>query len=241
MPAEYLRSYLGDIARVDLPASDIRVDPMRMAALIGALARNVSTEVSVARLGREAQLVGGETALVASTARKYLDALARVNAIEEQPAWRPHLRSVVRQRVSPKWHFVDPSLAAAALDADADALLADPKTLGFLFESLAVRDLRVYAEALGGTVTHYRDEQGLEVDAIVQLPGGRWSAIEIKLGGQTAIEAAAAHLHALARKVDDAHRERLGSLVVLTAGDVTMRRPDGVIVTALGHLAPPDL
>lgn len=241
VPAEYLRGYLGDVARVDLPASDVRVDPMRMAALIDALARNVSTEVSVARLGREAQLAGRETALAASTARKYLDALARVNAIEEQPAWRPHLRSVVRQRVSSKWHFVDPSLAAAALDADADALLADPKTLGFLFQSLAIRDLRVYAEALGGAVTHYRDEQGLEVDAIVELPGGRWSAFEVKLGGQTAIETAAVHLQALARRVDDAHRERLGSLVVLTAGDVTMRRPDGVVVTALGHLASPDL
>jgi predicted AAA+ superfamily ATPase len=245
LASEYLRSYLSDIARVDIPASDLRVDPLRMRALIDALARNVATEVSAARLGRDARVSGSEPGedpgIAAATVRRYLDALARVNVLEEQPAWRPHLRSAVRQRVSPKWHFVDPSLAAAALDAGVDAMLADPETLGFLFESLAVRDLRIYAEALGATVSHYRDETGLEVDAIVELPGGRWAAFEVKLGGTKAIDAAAEHLQMLAGKVDAAHRERLSALVVLTAGAVSLSRPDGVSVVALGHLAAPGL
>lgn len=228
-PTDYLLAYLDDITRSDVSAAGERADPVRMRALIRALARNVATEAPATRLAREAEIS-------AQSVRKYLDALTRVHVLEEQPAWSAHLRSAVRQRVSPKWHLVDPSLTAAAIGASAATLLEDPKTLGFLFESLVIRDLRVYAEALGGSVTHYRDEQGLEIDAIVDLPDGRWAAFEIKLGGQTGVEAAARNLHKFAAKVSPARAERLAGLNVITAENASITRPDGVNSIALGHL-----
>ncbi len=228
---DYLTSYLDDIARVDLPGADIRVDPQRMRALQRALARNIATEIAATKLGVEAEVS-------AQTVRSYLDALTRVFVVEEQPAWAPRLRSRVRLRVQPKWHFVDPSLAAAALGASPRSLLDDLNTFGFFFESLCVRDLRVYADALGGAVYHYRDEAGREVDAIVELADGRWAAFEVKLGGAKAIDAAARSLSALAARVSDASRAQLSALVVLTAGATSYTRDDGVHVVSLGHLGP---
>lgn len=235
--SEYLDSYLSDIARIDIPSAGTRVDPLRMRALLRAVARNTATEIPATRLAKEAE-IGDDDAdmLSAQTARKYLDALTRVQVLEEQPAWLPHLRSTLRQRMSPKWHFVDPSLAAAALGASPQALLADPKTLGFLFESLVIRDLRIYVEPLGGAVTHYRDEQNDEVDAIVELPDGRWAAFEVKLGGQARIEAAAKSLRKLLTKVTENRAASVASLNVVTAGSTSYTRPDGVNVIALGHL-----
>jgi uncharacterized protein len=231
-PSDYLSGYLDDVARVDLVAVDTRADPIRMRALLRALARNVSTEASAIRMATEAELS-------AQTVRRYLDALIRIHVVEEQPAWAPHLRSAIRLRVSPKWHFIDPSLAAAALGASSRALIDDPRTLGLLFESLVVRDLRVYADAIGGAVLHYRDEQGLEVDAIVELTDGRWAAFEVKLGGQANIDAAAKNLHRLIAKVSEQRAASLAGLVVITAGNVSLTRDDGVHVVALGHLAAP--
>lgn len=233
---EYLTSYLDDIARADLPSAGWPVDPLRMRALMRAIARNVATEAPATKLAAEAEL--GEIPVSPQSARKYLDALTRVGVLEEQPAWLPHLRSATRQRVSPTWHYVDPSLAAAALGASPATLLDDPRTLGFLFESLAVRDLRVYAEAMGATVCHYRDERGLEVDAIVELADGRWAAFEVKLGGESSIERAAANLHKLAAQVSEARAAQIAGLAVITAGATSYRRADGVAVISLGHLAP---
>lgn len=236
---DYLSSYLEDVARADLPANDIRVDPQRMRALIRALARNVATEVTAEKLSREAELADSDeatTTISAQSVRKYLDALERVFVVEEQPAWAPHLRSSIRLRTQPKWHFVDPSLAVAALGAGPDRLLSDLNTLGFLFESLCVRDLRVYAEAVGGNVYHYRDSSGLEIDCIVETPAGNWAAFEVKLGGAKHIDEAAKNLKKLAAKVSEARRERLRSLNVLTAGSISKPRPDGVNVLSLGHL-----
>ena len=232
---DYLNSYLDDVARTDLPTGS-RVDPVRMRALMRAVARNVATEAPATKLAAEAEL-DDVSGISAQSVRKYLDALTRVRVLEEQPAWLPHLRSAIRQRVSPKWHFIDPSLAAAALEASPQALLDDPKTLGLLFESLAIRDLRVYADTLGGVVTHYRDEQGLEVDAIVELPDGRWAGFEVKLGGQANIDAAAANLEKLASKVAPRRAEKLASLNVITAGNTSLTRPDQVNVLALSHLS----
>ncbi|MBX3141063.1 MAG: ATP-binding protein [Trueperaceae bacterium] len=235
----YLTSYLEDIARVDLPASELVVDPVRMLALMRALARNVATEISAAQLGVEAEIEERSDpakGISARSVRKYLDALSRVFVVEEQPAWAPHLRSRVRLRVKPKWHFVDPSLAAAALGAGPENLMADLNTLGLLFESLCVRDLRVYADALGGSVYHYRDDSGLEIDIIVELNDGTWSAFEVKLGGEAHIESAASNLKKLQGKVSARRAEQLRSLNVITAGKVSLTRPDGVNVVALGHL-----
>ena len=235
-PARFLRAYLDEVARVDLPEVNLSVDPTRMAALITALARNVSTEAQLSKLATEAQI--GTSGLADKTVRRYLDALTRIFVVEEQPAWAPHLRSRVRLRQRPKWHFIDPSLAAAALRAGSSELLADLNTFGLLFESMAIRDLRVYSDSLDASVTHYRDETGLEVDAIVEQRGGVWSAFEIKMGGEPAIEGAARSLAALAKKVAPQRREQLATLNVLTAGTVSYTRPDGVNVIALGHLKP---
>lgn len=235
-PTEYLAAYLDDVARVDLPGADLRIEPVRMLALIRALARNVATETTATRLGVEAEIDERPEAVSPQSVRKYLHALTRVFVIEEQPAWAPHLRSKVRLRVQPKWHFVDPSLAAAALGAGPRALLGDPRMLGLLFESLCVRDLRVYAQALGGDVYHYRDETGLEVDAIVELGDGRWAAFEVRLGGARHVDTAAANLAKLAAKVSERRAAQLCSRNVLTAGTTSYTRPDGVNVVALGHL-----
>lgn len=238
-PSEYLGSYLDDVARVDLPGADIRIDPLRMRALVRALARNVSTEVSATKLSQEAEIgLDNEhgTDVSAQTIRRYLDALSRVFVVEEQPAWAPHLRSKVRLRTYPKWHFSDPSLAAAALGASPRKLLDDLNTLGLLFESLCIRDLRVHAQRIGGTVFHYRDSAGLEVDAIVELNDGRWAAFEVKMGGTKNIDAAATNLAKLSGKVSEKRVEQLASLNVLTAGTTSYTRPDGINVVALGHL-----
>lgn len=236
---DYLTSYLDDIARVDIPATDTRVDPLRMQALIRALARNTATEISAVKLSNEAEIDNGHTAkngVSPQSVRRYLDALARVFVLEEQPAWTPHIRSKVRLRVSPKWHFVDPSLAAAALGANVDQLLGDLPTLGLLFESLCVRDLRVYGSTIGAQVLHYRDETGLEVDCIVEDPSGTWAAFEVKLGGRKLIDEAAESLQRLANKVSPARQKQLASLNVLTAGNVSYTRPDGINVISLGHM-----
>lgn len=238
-PTDYLLSYLDDAARVDLRLADERVDPVRMEALMRAVARNVSTEVAAPKLSEEAQLHSQHsTSLSEKTVRKYLDAMERIFVLEEQPAWSTHLRSKARLRVHPKWHFIDPSLATAALQASPDAVLNDLNTMGFLFESLAIRDLRIYADTLRGRVSHYRDSNGLEVDAIVELRDERWAAFEVKIGGEKNLEAAASNLLALQRKVSEKREEQLQGLFILTAGEMSYTRPDGVHVVSLGHLSP---
>lgn len=239
-PGDYLAAYIDDIARIDLPGVDIEIDPIRMRALMRALARNLATEATAARLAAESGIAvaGAEsTSVSAQTVRRYIDALTRAFVVEEQPAWAPHLRSRVRLRVQPKWHFVDPSIAVAALGTSARGLLDDLSAFGLFFESLCVRDLRVYAQFHGGEVFHYRDSSNLGVDAIVELRDGRWAAFEIKLGGAKAIDAAAVNLAKLARKVSAERASQLCSLNVLTGGDASYTRPDGVNVVSLGHLA----
>jgi predicted AAA+ superfamily ATPase len=235
-PSDYLSSYLEDVARTDLLDMGVKVDPVRMRALTRVIARNVSSEASLASMARESEIVGERAGSSTQTVRRYLDALTRVFVLEELPAWAPHLRSKVRLRVQPTWHFSDPSLAAAALGATRETLLGDLNTFGLLFESLCVRDLRVYAHALGGEVFHYRDETGLEADAIVELPDGSWGAFEVKLGGAKAIESAAANLRKLAGKVSAKRASELRALTVLTGGEASYVRPDGVRVVSIGHL-----
>ena len=238
IPAEYLGAYLDDVARVDLPSTEQRVDPVRMEALIRAVARNTATEAQVTKLAAEAAISEDDDGISSKTARRYLDALTRVFVLEELPAWAVHLRSKVRLRRQPKWHFVDPSLGAVALGASTTRLLDDAETLGFFFESLCIRDLRIYAGALDGRVYHYRDETNLEVDAIAEFRDGRWAAFEVKLGSESGIDDGAKALRSLASKVSSERASALVGLYVLTAGTISYRRPDGVNVVALGHLGP---
>lgn len=231
-----VRDYLEEIARVDIGRVDgTRRDPSRVARLLASLARNVATHATTTTLARDTG--GADGSLKDDTAREYLGALERLMIVEDQPAWAGHLRSRHRLRTSPKRHFVDPSLAVAALRATPDRLLGDLKLLGFLFESLVVRDLRIYAQAADARVLQYRDSGGLEVDAIVEAGDGRWMAFEVKLGhGQ--IEDAAERLLQFAERVDTASCGSPALLGVIVATGYGYRREDGVAVIPIGALGP---
>ena len=199
------------------------------------LARNTSTEVAITVLAVDAG--GADGALDRHTVAEYITVLDRLMIIEDQPAWAPHLRSRANLRTSPKRHFVDPSLAVAALGAGPERLLADLNLLGLLFESLVVRDLRVLAQPLDGRVFHYRDNYGVEADVVVQLADGRWAAFEIKLGAGLVDEGAEALLR-FKSAVDTAKSGAPVVLGVIAGTGFGYVRPDGIAVIPVGALAP---
>lgn len=214
----------------------IRHDPERVGAFLRSLARHVATYAAATTLAADA---GGEGGPVDDdTVRDYLAALARLMVVEDQPAWAPHLRSRSVLRSGPKRHFVDPSLAAAALGASPDRLLRDLKLLGLLFESLAVRDLRVYAQAADARVLQYRDGTSLEVDAVVEAADGRWAAFEVKLGAGMVDEGAATLLRS-AERIDTARCGEPGALGVIIATGYGYVREDGIAVIPIGALLGP--
>jgi len=231
-----VRDYLDEIARVDVSrVGASNRDPARVARLLASLARNVATHAAVTTLAKDAG--GADGSLKDDTAREYLGALERLMIVEDQPAWAPHLRSKHRLRTAPKRHFVDPSLAVAALRATPDRLLDDLNLLGFLFESLVVRDLRVYGQASDAQVSQYRDNGGLEVDAIVEAGDGRWMAFEVKLG-QGQVDAAASSLTRFAERIDTASCGKPVLLGVIVATGYGYLREDGVAVIPVGALGP---
>lgn len=206
-----------------------------MRRFLDSVARNTATCATVSTMAEDA---GGSDVLLSNeTARSYLRALERLMVVEHQRPWAPHLRSRSRMRNAPKRHFVDPSLAVAALGAGPEHLLRDLRWMGFLFESMAVRDLRVYAQATRATVYHYRDNTGLEVDAIVDAGPERWAAFEIKLGAGR-IEEAAQTLLKFADRVDTKRTGEPATLGVITGSPYGYRRPDGVSVLPIGALGP---
>jgi uncharacterized protein len=231
-----LRGYVADVARVDLPRVDgVQRDPLRVMRVIQSLARYTASHASARRIAAD---VGGEDGPIKPhTVLDYLDALRRVFVLEDLPAWAPAMRSRSRLRDAPKRHFVDPSLAVAALGARPERLAREVDTLGLLFESLVVRDLRVYAQAIDADLFHYHDNTGLEADAVVQKRDGAWGAVEVKLG-LADIEPAASALLRLADKVDVARHGRNAFLAVVTGWGYAYRRPDGVSVIPIGSLAP---
>ncbi|MDQ3095991.1 MAG: DUF4143 domain-containing protein [Actinomycetota bacterium] len=229
--------YLRNIAEVDISRIDgVRRNPILVQRLLQALARNVAMEQKTARLSAEVE--GEEGTIARTTVYAFLDALRRLMVLEEQPPWSTHLRSRATLRTAPRTHLVDPSLAAAAVGAGPNRLLADLNYLGLLFESLVVRDCRVYATPLDATVHHYRDSDGLGVDVIIQARGGGWGAFEVKLGGERAIEDAAAGLLKFAAKVDTTKVCEPAVLGIITATGYGYARPDGVIIVPIGALGP---
>jgi predicted AAA+ superfamily ATPase len=174
--------------------------------------------------------------MAASTVRKYLDQLSGIFVLEELPAWKTHIRSSVQQRIKPKWHFVDTSIATAALRILPNGLLNDFDTFGLFFESMAIRDLRIYADTLDGKVYHYRDSSGLEIDAIVELPNEKWAAFEIKLGSTKSIDEAADNLQKLLTRLTPEKAAQCVSLNVLIAGTSSYTRKDNINIVSLGHL-----
>jgi predicted AAA+ superfamily ATPase len=230
------RDYLDQIRRVDVERVDgVKHDPDKVGRLLQSLARNVATEVRVSTLATDA--AGSDGALSRNTVTGYLDTLERLMIVEPQPAWAPHLRSKAILRNSSKLHFVDPSLAVAALNASPARLLADLNLLGLLFESLVVRDLRVYAQGLDGQVRHYRDSNGLEVDAIVETDAGQWAAFEVKLS-PASVEAGAASLLKFADGIDTVKCGPPAALTVITGTGYGYVRPDGISVIPIGALGP---
>ena len=200
------------------------------------LARHVATEAKTTTLAVDA---GGDTPLGRSTVNAYLDALERVFVVENQPAWSVGLRSRATLRRAPKRHFVDPSLAAAIMRASPERLLGDPATFGLLFESLVVRDLRIYSQPDGGEVFHYRDDTGLEVDAVIERDDGAWIAVEVKLSpASRVVDEAAGSLLRLRNKVALSRVEDLAALMVVTSTGPAYRRPDSVQVASMTSLGP---
>ena len=232
---EINRAYVDLLAEVDMSrVSDVKRNLDKVRGLLRALARNVATTVDITVLEKDVKL-NENTDVSRPTIYDYLEALNRLMIIEDQPAWNAHIRSSASLRKSAKRHFSDVALAVAALGIGKEALLTDLKLTGFLFESLVVHDLRVYAQANDAKVYHYYDSTGLEVDAIVQKYSGEYCAFEIKLGiGQ--IDDAAKNLLKFASILEDSSSTKLQSLNVITGTGMSYLRKDGVNVISLASL-----
>jgi hypothetical protein len=231
-----VRDYLDEIRRVDVSSvTGTRRDPNKVGQLLRSLARHTATYASATTLANDAG--GADGPLKDDTVRVYLDALARLMIVEDQPAWAPHLRSRYVLRSAVKRHFVDPSLAVAAMRATPERLLQDLNLLGLLFESLVVRDLRVYAQAVDAQVLQYRDSNGLEVDAIIETADGRWAAFEIKLGPGL-LDQGAESLKRFARQIDTDKCGSPAALGVITGTGYGYVRDDGINVIPIGALGP---
>lgn len=231
------RGYVADICRADVSrvSGSVR-DPLKVERLFRSLARNVATPVSMSKLAADVGGADGQ-GLKSDTASEYVDALRRLMVVEEQPAWAPHLRSRTPLRSTPIRHFVDPSLAVAALRANAARLLGDLAYFGFLFESLVVRDLRIYAQAADARVFHYREKDGLEVDAVVETADGRWAAFEVKLGERWVPEAAN-NLRRLAKRVAGSDHGEPATLAVIVPGGYGFAGDGEVGVVPISTLGP---
>lgn len=231
---DFSRDYTTLTAEVDISrVSEKRRDPDKVFRLMQSLARNISTEASVATLAADVR--GGTSGFKEETAADYLDALNRLMFVEDLPAWNAHIRSSATLRQKPKRHFADPSLACGILRLDKPKLLGDLEYFGLLFESLVIRDLRIYAQTIGGRVRHYRDSAGTEVDAIVEQEDGAYIAVEIKLGAG-ATDAAAKNLLNFAANIDTAQTTPPRALAVVTGSGFAHRRPDGVYVIPITTL-----
>ena len=230
-----VRGYLTESARVDLRRIEgPQHEPERVARVLRSLARYMACAIGDRPIADDAS--DSDDPISRQTVSGYLSALRRIFVLEDLPAWAPTLRATDRVRKKPKHHFVDPSLAVAALRADPDRLVLEVDTLGLLFESLVIRDLRVYAQAMDASVLHYQ-EQRIEADAIVECPDGRWAAFEMKLG-PSQVEAGVESLLALRRRVAGNRQGEPVSLNVITGWGYAYRRPDGVNIIPLAALAP---
>ncbi len=222
-----------DVTKID----GVKRTSDRVQRLMRAYARHQGTQVSVAMLRDDVKNNDSAT-LDEDTISSYLDVLRKIFVVEDMPAWNPNLRSKTAIRTADTRYFVDPSIATAALGIGPNDLLNDLNTMGFLFETLCVRDLRVFADALNGKVYHYRDKSGLECDAVVHLRNGQYGLIEIKLGGQSLINEGVKTLNMLSAIIDTARMKSPAFKMVLTAtGDYAYRRQeDGVYVVPIGCL-----
>lgn len=222
-----------DISRVD----DVQRDSHLARRLLRSYARMESSQAQSAQIAADVR--GSAESPSDKTVQSYISALEKIFVLEDMPAWNPNLRSKSAIRTSDTRHFVDPSIAAAALGIGPASLIKDLETFGLLFESMCVRDFRVYADALDGDVFHFRDRTGLECDAVLHLRDGRYGLIEVKLGGNRLIEEGAANLIKLADKIDTTTMSKPSFLMVATGtGEYSFTRRDGVMVAPIRTLRP---
>ena len=231
-----IAGYCDAIIKTDISTVDgVSRDERKVTSVLKSYARHTATQAAKTTILKD--ITQNNESMHMNTLDSYLEALNRLFVLDDLPAWSPRLRSKATIRSSETRHFVDPAIAAHYLQAFPSDLLYDPKTFGFLFESLVVRDLRVYSQALRGHLSHFRDSSGLEADAIVHLPDGRWAAIEVKLGSRQ-IDEAAKNLLDLKDKVDTENMRAPSFLMIITATDYAYTRSDGVHVIPLGCLKP---
>jgi len=226
--------YVEAVANEDISKADgIEKDPNRVKALLRAISRSISCEAKIVTLVND--LAANDESLSHVTVDIYLKALSKIFVIEDLPAWSAKLRSKAAMRTTAKRHFTDPSIATASLRATPKRLLSDFNTFGLLFESLCIRDLRVYAESIDGGVYHYRDKSGLEIDAIIQLADGRWGAVEVKLGAGE-VDKACDNLLKLKQVVDTDKMNEPSFLMVLTGTEYAFQMKNGIWIVPLGCL-----
>ena len=231
------RDYYDAVVHSDINRADhVQKNPERVKRLMRSYARNQGGQVPNTVIAQDIA-ANDESPISEETIASYLDALRKIFVVEDMPAWNPNLRSKTAIRSSDTRYYIDPSIAAAALGVGPTDLLNDLKTFGFLFETLCVRDLRVFADALNGEVYHYRDKDGQECDAVIHLRNGKYGLIEMKLGGDKLIEEGAKSLKAMQEKIDTEKMKSPSFLMVLTGiGDYAYRRHDGVCVVPIGCL-----
>lgn len=221
-----------DINRAD----NVKKNPERVKRLMGSYSRNQGSQVPNTVIAQDVSL-GDESSMSEETVASYLNALRKIFVVEDMPAWNPNLRTKTVIRSSDTRYYIDSSIAAAALGIGPNDLLNDLNTFGFPFETLCIRDLGVFADALMGNVYHYRDKGGQECDAVVHLRNGSYGLIEIKLGGDKLIEEGVKSLKALSSKIDTDKMKAPSFLMVLTGtGDYAYCRNDGVFVIPIGCL-----
>ena len=226
--------YVEAVANEDISKADgVEKDPERVKALLRSISRHISCEAKITTLVND--LIENDESLSHVTIDSYLKALNKIFVIEDLPAWSAKLRSKTAMRTTAKRHFTDPSIATASLRATPKRLLSDFNTFGLLFESLCIHDLRIYADSIDGSVYHYRDKSGLEIDAIVQLGDGRWGAVEVKLGAGE-VDKACDNLLKLKRVVDTDKMNEPSFLMVLTGTEYAFQMKNGIWIVPLGCL-----
>ena len=236
---EQVVDYYDAIVHYDINRADnVQKNPERIKRFMRSYARNQGTQIANTEIARDIA-VNNEPLMDQETIASYINALKKIFVIEDMPAWRPNLRSKTAIRTSNTRYYIDSSIAVAALGIGPNDILSDLKTFGFLLETMCVRDLRIFADALGGEVYHYRDKGGQECDAVVHLRNGKYGLIEIKLGGDRLIEEGALNLIDMKTKIDTNKMQAPSFLLVLTGvGDYAYCRHDGVCVVPIGCLKP---
>lgn len=229
--------YLDGVAKSDINRADgIEKNEERVRRIMRSFARNQGSQTPTTAIANDI-LANDSSSVNEDTVQTYIKALKKIFVIEDMPAWNPNLRSKSAIRTSDTRYYVDPSIASASLGLGPDDLLNDLNTFGLLFETLCVRDLRIFAESLNGSVYHYRDNTGLECDAVIHLRNGKYGLIEIKLGGDDLIEEGAKTLKKLKDCIDTTKMNKPSFLMVLTGiGKYAYKREDGVLVIPIGVL-----